>query len=197
MSGQVGAVAVARHLGDDGSQVAAGAVARDRDEGGVGADALGMGGALLGDPLCGGVGVFSGGGIAVFGRQAVIDGDDGAADAVGQRAADGVVGVQVADDPAAAVVVDDGRQRGFGEHRVETDRDLAVGARDAHVGDVMDRFGLSLRAQGGGGGAGFRRRERVERRRAFAQLEDGLRFGGQGHGTALQMDLNGYVRSLR
>ena len=62
-------------------------------------------------PADGGQAVVDGGRERVLGRQPVVDGDDRDAAGRGQGADGAVVGVEVADDPAAAVEVHEHRPR--------------------------------------------------------------------------------------
>ena len=93
--------------GGHGGEVAARAVARHREPRGVAAELARM----LGQPAQRAERVVERGGERVLGGEAVVDGDHDRARGVGQRAADGVEGVDVADHPAAAVQVGDHRQR--------------------------------------------------------------------------------------
>ena len=98
---------VARQQRDHRRQVAARAVAADRQARRIEPERAG----LRAHPARGGVGVFDGRGEAVLRRHAVVDRHHRAARAVGQLAAQRVMRVEIADDPAAAVVVDQHRQR--------------------------------------------------------------------------------------
>ncbi len=93
------AVAVARRDRHHGGEVAAGAVAADRQPGRVDAELLRM----VGDPFGRRDGVIDGGGKFVLGREPVIDGNDDELAFVGQFPAHHVVGIEIADHPAAAV----------------------------------------------------------------------------------------------
>ena len=101
------AAAIAGIQRDHGREIAAGAVAADRQAAGIDAEA----GRVGCDPARGRDGVVDGGRELVLGRQPVIDRNDDAARGVGERAADLVVALQVADHPAAAVEEDQGRLR--------------------------------------------------------------------------------------
>ena len=98
---------------------------------------------MLGSPFRRRVGVVRGRREGVFRREPVVDRDDGALRLVGERAAAGVLAIEVADDPAAAVEVDEQGQAVAGG-AVDTDRDLAGRPRDRAVFDVLD--GLRLDA---------------------------------------------------
>ncbi len=104
------AAAVARHVADDRRHVAAGRVATDADPLRVGAERLGV----RDRPLEGGEGVFDRRRERVLRRQPVADREDPAAGRRGEEPAHPVVHVEVADHPAAAVVVDEQRGRGRG-----------------------------------------------------------------------------------
>ena len=87
---------------DHGGEVAAGAVAADRDPGRVDAQLGGVGAG----PGEGGPGVLDRGREGMLGRQPVVDREHRRPGRGGEEAADAVVGVEVADHPAAAVEVD-------------------------------------------------------------------------------------------
>ena len=97
---------VARGDRDDRRQVAAGTVAADREAIGIEAE---CGGLLAHPPRCRDA-VVDGRGKTVLGRHPIVHRNDRAAGAIGQLAAQRVVGVEVTDDPAAAVKVDQDRQ---------------------------------------------------------------------------------------
>ena len=99
--------AVARHQGDHGRQVAAGAVAADGDAAPFQSQRRGA----AAHPGEGGERILGGHGKAVLRRTAVVDRDQRTAGGVGQQPAKGVVRLKIADDPAAAVVVHQHRQR--------------------------------------------------------------------------------------
>ena len=84
--------------------------------------------ALAHDPLRGGVALLDRDRVVGFRRAVVLDEDDGGAGADGELADEPVVRVGVAEHPAAAVHVEDRRQRPCGVRR----RDDA----DAHVADL-------------------------------------------------------------
>ena len=58
---------------------------------------------MAGDPCRRGDGVIDGGGKFVLGRQPIIDGDHDELTFVGQLAAHHVMGIEIADHPAAAM----------------------------------------------------------------------------------------------
>jgi len=90
-------------------QVAAGAVAADRQARGIDAQ---LGGVIT-HPARGRDAVVHRGGETMLGSHAVVHRDHGAAGGNGQLAAQRVVGVQVADHPATAVEVHQHRRRGL------------------------------------------------------------------------------------
>ena len=139
-----GAAFVAGAQGDDGGEVAARGVAAHGQPARVRAQFGGAGGG----PDGGGVAVLVGGGEAVFGREAVVHGDEDAARAGGQLAAGHVRRVEVADDPAAAVEPDEQGQALGLDGAVDAHGDVARGAGDGAVLDARH-----LRAGDGGGQA--------------------------------------------
>jgi hypothetical protein len=98
---------VARQLRHDRGQVSARRVTRDGDPVRVTAE---LGGTLA-DPLQRGPAVLHCGGEGMFGGQPVADGHHDGFRADGVRAGDGVMGAQVAQREAAAVIEDDDGQR--------------------------------------------------------------------------------------
>ena len=95
-------------------------------------------------PLHGREGVLGGGGELVLGREPVVDGHHDAPGAVAQIARDRIVGVEVADDVSAAVVVHERRQAasigiGIGIGAVDAHRQIAGHARNRAVLDRADR----------------------------------------------------------
>ena len=179
--------ALLRHERERGGHVAADRVAGDCDAVGVKL----VGGALAHDPPGGRVSLLDRDGIARFGRAVVFDEHDSGAGADGELADESVVRVGVAEHPAAAVHVEDHRQRPDG-----------VGGPDdphAHVADVgghghpaiihgqlVDRRGLQFVEHG----ARLGRAQFVQERRLGGRLDDRLRGrlehngvmrGGDGH----------------
>ena len=77
----------------------------------------------------------------VLGREPVVDREHPAAAVLGEEAAEAVVGLEVADHPAAAVVVDEQRLRRLGgaERDVEARRHLAARAGDRQLFDPRHR----------------------------------------------------------
>ena len=134
---------------DGGDEVAAGAVADQREARGV---ELELGG-VCGDPIRGGVAFFDGDGVAGFGGAGVIDEDDRGAGAGGELAEEAVVRVGVVEDPAAAVEIDD---RGKGallaalvDRADDADRDFVPRGR-------QEWCGLPSRAAGASTGTAWR-----------------------------------------
>ncbi len=99
LAGDRGPVAVARRYRDHRGEVAAGAVAADAQPGSIDAELFGV----VGDPFGRGDGVIDRGGKLVFGREAIIDRYHEQPALVGELAAHHVVGIEIADHPAAAV----------------------------------------------------------------------------------------------
>ena len=99
---------VAQVLADDGREVAAGRVARDRQPRRVGAEQRGV----RVRPARRGERVVGRRGEAVLRREPVADVQHDGARGVGERPADAVVRVDRAEQPAAAVEVDDERRGG-------------------------------------------------------------------------------------
>jgi hypothetical protein len=121
-----------QQAGDRG-EVGAGAVAADSDPRRIAAQPAGVGVR----PPVGGEGVFGGRREGVLRGQAVVDREDVGAGVGGEEAAGPVVGVEVADHPAAAVVVDEKRRgcvRRARERHVVPRRDRPSGPGD------LDRF---------------------------------------------------------
>ena len=92
-------VAVAGRYRDHCGKIAAGAVAANHEPRCVDAEFLRVGG----DPCRRGDGVIDGGRKFMLGRQAIIDGDNDELTFVGQLAAHHIVGIEIADHPAAAM----------------------------------------------------------------------------------------------
>jgi hypothetical protein len=134
---------VAAEQRDDGGEVAAGAVAADRRGATRSRPSARHGGAPSGR----GEAVVDRGREAVLGAHAVVDRDDRAARAVGELAAEHVVGVEVADGPAAAVEVHQHRRR---RRVVAAPRRPVQAQRDRAVRPSADSSAIS--ATGGGSG---------------------------------------------
>ena len=164
-------------------QVAAGAVAADRQARGIDAQL----GGVVAHPARGGDAVVHRGREAVLRAHAVVHRHHRAAGGVGQLAAQRVVRVQVADDPAAAVVVHQHRRRALALRRglrvVQAQRDRAVRAVGLQVAGLGDRrrVGLRHRAALAVEGACVGRRQRVRRRDLALdhQVEQELGMGVQ------------------
>ena len=110
LSGDRGAVAVARRYRDHRGEIAAGAVAADHQPRRVDAELFG----IAGDPFRRRDGVVDGGGKFVLGRQAIIDRDHDQLAFIGELAAHHVVGIEIADHPAAAVKEHQARREAVG-----------------------------------------------------------------------------------
>ena len=144
-------------------------------------------GAVVAGPDHGGVGVLGGGGELVLRREAVVDGGDDAAGLVGELAADSVDHPKIADDPAAAVVVDDDAGAGFVvDGPVDADGYAAAGAGNGVVEDLADSGGGGFGARRGEG-AGVARGEGVHGRAVERRhgVDDALRLGVKRHGLLL------------
>lgn len=125
-------------------------------------------------------------GEGMFRRQAIIDGDHQAAALVGEPATGRIVGIEVADHEAAAVIVDQRRQRtgGGAERTVAAEADLATRPSEGAVGDRAD-FGRRRFAVLGhlvDGLSPHRVGQRMERRSALLrglvhQIEQGTGLG--------------------
>ena len=131
---------VAQVLADDGREVAAGRVAGDGEPPGVGAQQRGV----RVRPARRGERVVGSGGEARLGRTAVADVEHDGARGVRQRPADRVVGLDRAEQPAAAVEVDDERPQLLARagRPVRAGGDLAASDRDhmlGHGGDGLAR----------------------------------------------------------
>ena len=150
LAGELWAVAVARGKRNHGGEIAAGAVAADHQARGVDAELPGVGG----DPFRGGDGVVDGGGKFVFGREPIVDGDDDQLAFMGELAADHVMGIEIADHPAAAVKEHQARREAVGLaqrlRRVDARRDRAVRRGDRQRLDrfKLGRFGIGDDAGG-------------------------------------------------
>jgi hypothetical protein len=133
---RLGAALVARQDADHRREVAAGALAGDRDPLRVAVEEAGV----LGHVLEREVGVVDRRRERVLGRLPVGDRDDDRFGGVRQGTARGVVGVEVGDDEAATVEVDDHRERRLPLRRVDPADQVAVRRRDRLVLDVGDRL---------------------------------------------------------
>ena len=126
-------------------------------------------------------GVVDGSGKAVLGGQAVIDGQHGAVRSIGHLPAQRVMGVEIADDPTAAVQVEGERYRpcrGGRPIQAHWHLDPALAARNAEVFDARHRLGIGL-GQGLAleiGLSRLRRCEVAERRHLVvaAEIDEGL-----------------------
>ena len=144
-----------RQQGDGRGQVAAGAVAADREPGGVDAKLS----RVRRDPPRARVAVLHGRGELVLGRQPVAHRHGDAARRVGDHPADPVAGVQRAQAPAAAEEVDEDWQRPSAGP-VDARRERPSRAGNLYLPDLHDRLGLSRPGRGGGPVRGARLFER-------------------------------------
>ena len=135
---QRGAASIAGHLRDRCGEVAASAVAEDRNTVGVATDV----GCVRVRPQQRGVAVLDGNREPELGRTAIVSGDDHATAVVRDAATGAVVRVEIAEHPPAAVEKHHDRSGLVGRRPVHAHRDLAAVDRDRVVGDVVDRFGL-------------------------------------------------------
>ena len=133
LQGQPRPLAVARDQRHHGGEVAARAVASHRDAAPVDPEPLGVGH----DPEKGGVRVLDRDGVLRFGSEPVVHAQHGAPGRVRDGPAQPVVGVEVADHPSPAVVVDERGMRPGAARRVRAHGDLA--ARHGHA--VVDHRG--------------------------------------------------------
>lgn len=165
---------IAGDQASDGGEVGARAVTGDGDAGGVESEFR----AVAGDPADGIHGVVDGGGEAVFGREAVIDGEDGGSGSEGKAPAGGVMGVEIAKGPAAAVEVNEDGLRGFDGRAVEAGADgIERQVADAEEGQ---RFGVGEVPEFGGG-AGIRDGHGGQACGRIERLEEGGGLGVEGH----------------
>ena len=145
---------------------------------------------MICDPLRGGDGVLDGRGKLVFGRQPIVDGDYDQFAVNSQSTAHHVVGVQIADHPAAAVEEDEARRKAVRVpellRAIDARRNRAVQGRDTDVAYILKLgwLGVGDGAAGQIGGAGFRRRQRLVRRtrRVLEGFEDGGGVGIKNNG---------------
>ena len=181
-----GAVAVARRYRDHRGEVAAGAVAADHQPRRVDAELL----CIVRDPFGRGDGVIDGGGKFVLGREPIIDRDHDQLAFVGQFPAHHVVGIEIADHPAAAVKEHQARRETVGLPQFHRRVD-ARGDRSGGRGDRERRHRFQFRRFGIGDDAAlqielarFGRRNRFIRRAAgfLKRLEYGGGIGIEGHG---------------
>lgn len=167
-------------LRNDCGQVAAGAFSADTDR--VGIDAQGLGVASGVTEGC--HGVLDAGGERVLGSEPVVDRKDGQSGVDGEEAAGGVGGFQIAEDPAAPVVVDQqGRRPVEAGGAVEPGGQRSGRSRHAQVAHPGDRepvtedpgFGTDLGAPLGQGklfeGPGCRQAQQSE-----CDLDLGVQF---------------------
>jgi hypothetical protein len=173
--------ALLRHERERGGHVAADRVAGHCDAAGVEL----IGGALAHDPLGGRVALLDSDGIARFGRAVVFDEHHSGAGADRELADESIVGVGVAEHPAAAVHVQDHRQRPYGvpgpddPHAHVADVGGHGGPAVIH-GQLVDRRGLHVVEHGARiGGAQF-----LDERRLGGRFDERLRGGLEQNGVA-------------
>jgi hypothetical protein len=121
----------------DRGEVSARAVAADGEPCAVGAER----GRVFGDPLGRGVAIVGRRRELVLGGESVIDRHDDGTGLLGEVAADGVVGLERADYPTAAVEEDEERPRCAPVGRVDAERNLAGRPWNASVVDRRERLG--------------------------------------------------------
>ena len=143
LEGQPRAAAITGGEGHRRGQVAARAVPTHGKAGDIDAQR----GRLARQPDQRRVGILEGSGILALGREPVVDARHRAAGGIGDGAADAVVGVEVADDPAPAVIEDEGGEWTRVARSVEPQADGPV--RDRHV-VFLHHLDLLDRAEGGG-----------------------------------------------
>ena len=81
----------------------------------------------------------------MLGREAVVDGDDLATRLVGERAAQRIMRLEIADHPAAAMEIDQCRHRAAGCDRgIDANGDLPLGSGNGPVFDLADRNALQI-----------------------------------------------------
>ena len=172
-----------REQAEHRGEIAAGAVAGNRDA--VGIDAEFVRRALHEGERC--AAILDGRREFVFRRQPVVGGDDDAGRRVGEPAADLVMRVEIADHPAAAMQIE--QRRSAGRCRalpaIDPERQRAAGSGDDALAERCDRFALALQVGKAFivGAARLLRRSRFERRRAGLAAEfehmPGLRIEGR------------------
>ena len=141
--------------------------------------------ALADHPVERGPGVVARRRARVLGRQAVVDRDDDDAGPGAELPAQRVVAVEVADDPPAAVVVDEAAGHALPAGAVHPDRYRAIGPGD---GPVLHRSDLGLAGSGHrerlAGLTHLRGRLLGERRRLQQgeRIQDDLDLRVDGHG---------------
>ena len=124
-------------------------------------------GGVVGDPAHGGEGVVGGGGKRALGGVAVVDGDDDRTRAHAQVAAQRIVGHRAAEDPAAAVEVDDHGMGSGGRRPVQPVGEVTGRAGKGAVDDLAHlRAGWALLVGGHRQGSGVGHRQLLERRHA-------------------------------
>ena len=179
---------IAHGEGNGCRQIAASAVATDGHAAGVHAQHVGVG---L-HPMHGGEAVLVGCGEYVLRRHAVVDRDHGTVCGVGDLAADPVMAVEVAQHPAAAVIVDEHRQHahvGGSGAAIDADGHRAVRAAGRILLDAIDLRQIRLRHHPSAPVrlARLQRRQCVDRwpPELLDKVEVGLAIGVELHGFLL------------
>ena len=187
LQAQLGAAMVAGPDRGGGRQVAAGAVAADRQAARVDADRRAVGR----DPLQGGHDVVERARKACLGGQAIVDGEDRDAGFDGELGAQRVVAVEVAEHPAATMGVDQAGKLVVPRRRegpVEPHRQVAARPGDGAIDHrrCARPRPLGTGAQGQIEVARGLRRERVPGRPVGRghDVDQALRFGIEGHSSS-------------
>src|SRR5262245_28182234 len=94
---------------------------------------------MLGDPARRGIAILRCSRKAVFGRMTIADADEDHPGAPTHVTAEGIVGLRVTQDPAAAMEIDHDRMRSRCRRPIKAVRQLAVGAWQRAVDDLADR----------------------------------------------------------
>ena len=169
--------AVTAHQGEDGGEVSARAVTADREASRVDAEPFGV----PGEEAQRGGAILDGGGKRVLGSQAVVDREHAAAGGGGDAATNAVVGVEVAEHPAATVQEQEAGRGDLCGAAIEPARYVPARPGDGERFDGGDRFGRQLQLAAGLGVAATHldRRQGAERRRV----------GGAQHGCDVGVQL--------
>ena len=177
---------VACHQRHDGRQIAARAVAADAEPRWINFQT----GRVCGNPDKRCERIIDRGRKPVLRRQPVVDRNHARTTAVGKLPAERIVGIEIADHPAAAVVVDQRGQHGVRRHPhrpVEPQRDRTSRSRRhqvTHLGHLR-RVRLQDGAARNHCDARIRRRLLLQRRpsRQLEEIEHFLAVGIEGHGS--------------
>ena len=131
----VRAAALLRQLAGHGRDIAAGAPAGDHDRTWFSAEL----GGVLGNPARRGVAIFCCRRESMFGRMPVSDTDEDHPGAPAHVTAERIVGLLVAEHPAAAVEIDHDRMRPRRCRSIKTIRQRTIGALQHAIADLADR----------------------------------------------------------